>query len=73
MAKGVIMPPEPEYISIIEVAQHYQVPVKTVKDWEKQGLLPCYRSGKRGERMFKRCEVRAFIYQGVYKEGEKHE
>ena len=35
-----------QYLTTKETAEHFNVTVKTVYNWEKRGLIPCLRIGR---------------------------
>lgn len=48
-------------ITIDEVAKLLHVHKNTVRLWSNKGFLPAYQFGPRGDRRFKRREIRSFI------------
>ena len=41
------VPPEPDYMPLIDAACYAGVPVRTMRDWVSKGLVPAYRIGPR--------------------------
>ena len=44
-----------------QAARYLGVHPNTIRRWEAQGILPCYRLGTRGDRRFLREEVDRFL------------
>lgn len=59
------MTTEKLFISIAEMARLYQLNISKIREFEDRGLIKGYRHGKRGEHLYRRSEVRAFIYAGI--------
>jgi excisionase family DNA binding protein len=55
------MPKRSRMLTTTEAARHLSVHPNTVRRWEKQGLLPAYRLGTRGDRRFLREAVDRFL------------
>lgn len=48
-------------LNMDEVAKLLHVHKNTVRLWANKGFLPAYQVGPRGDRRFKRSEIRSFI------------
>lgn len=48
-------------LTIREVAQLLHCHPTSVRRWSDEGLLPCYRIGRRGDRRFRPEDVRRFV------------
>jgi excisionase family DNA binding protein len=48
-------------LTTTEAARYLGVHPNTIRRWEAQGILPCYRLGSRGDRRFLRDEVDRFL------------
>jgi len=54
-------------LTTTEVAHLLHVHPNSVRHWANKGLLPVYRLGTRGDRRFKREEVKTFISPNSHK------
>ena len=48
-------------LRISDVALLLQMHINSVRYWADNGLLPCYRVGRRGDRRFRRKDVEEFL------------
>ena len=59
-------------LTTTEAARYLSVHPNTVRRWEKQGLLPAYRLGTRGDRRFLREDVDRFLNNSTHGNGHGH-
>lgn len=56
-------------LTTTEAAKYLSVHPNTVRRWEKQGLLPAYRLGTRGDRRFTQGELDGFLTDSAHRNG----
>ena len=54
-------PPNGELLTISEIARLLHAHPNSVRRWTNEGLLKCYRVGKRGDRRFAASDVNEFL------------
>lgn len=52
--------PDNQMLTISEASKLLNVHVNTLRRWNNQGMLPCYRVGARGDRRYRRCDLLDF-------------
>lgn len=60
----------PELLSMKYITQRLQVHPNTLRQWEKQGLVTCYRIGVRQDRRFLKADIMRMChidYEQAYK------
>jgi excisionase family DNA binding protein len=50
-----------EMLTLVDVAEHLQVHIDTVRRWVREGELPAYQLGARAGYRVKRSDFRAFL------------
>ena len=66
------MPKRSRMLTTTEAARYLSVHPNTVRRWEKQGLLPAYRLGTRGDRRFLREDMDRFLNGSTSGNGSGH-
>ena len=66
------MPKRSRMLTTTEAAKYLSVHPNTVRRWEKQGLLPAYRLGTRGDRRFLREDMDRFLNNSTSGNGHGH-
>ena len=66
------MPKRSRMLTTTEAARYLSVHPNTVRRWEKQGLLPAYHLGTRGDRRFLREDIDRFLNSSASGNAQVH-